>query len=56
VKENPAEEISKLRQQPGDDLFIFSSANLSSTFRQYGLESTYPLAEILALIKYKYQQ
>jgi len=37
VKGNMAEEISKLKQQPGKDLIIFGSANLAATFIQHGL-------------------
>ncbi|MDA4131009.1 MAG: dihydrofolate reductase family protein [Thaumarchaeota archaeon] len=37
VKENAEEEVTRLKQEPGKDLFIFGSANLSSTFLQGGL-------------------
>ena len=37
VKENIAEEIAKLKQQPGKDLIIFGSSDLAVTFIQYGL-------------------
>ena len=37
VKENAGEEVTKLKQQPGKDLFIFGAANLSSTFLAEGL-------------------
>lgn len=37
VKENIAEEISQLRQQPGRDLAIFGSANLAMSLLQMGL-------------------
>jgi dihydrofolate reductase len=37
VKENIAEEISKLKQQPGRDLAIFGSANLTMSLLQMGL-------------------
>lgn len=37
VKENIAEEISNLKQQPGKDLAIFGSSDLALTFIQYGL-------------------
>ncbi|MGI0079821.1 MAG: dihydrofolate reductase family protein [Nitrososphaerales archaeon] len=43
VKENAAEEVGKLKQQPGEDLFIFGSANLSSTFMKHGLVDEYRL-------------
>jgi dihydrofolate reductase len=37
VKENPEEEVAKLKGQPGKDLFIFGSANLSATLLRHGL-------------------
>ena len=43
VRENAAEEITKLKQQSGKDLFIFGSANLSSTLMQHGLIDEYRL-------------
>jgi len=41
IKENIAEEIKKLKQQPGKDLMIMGSANLSSTLRQLNLIDEY---------------
>ena len=41
VKENIAEEISKLKQQPGRDLFLFGSADLAATLTQLGLIDEY---------------
>ena len=41
VKENIAGEISKLKQQPGRDLFIFGSADLASTLTELGLIDEY---------------
>ena len=43
VKENAVEEVAKLKEQPGKDLFIFGSANLSSTFTKEGLVDEYRL-------------
>ena len=37
IKDNIAEEISKLKQQPGKDLALFGSANLLSTLIQMDL-------------------
>jgi dihydrofolate reductase len=37
IKENIAEEISKLKQQPGKDLVIFGSPGLAQTFMQLDL-------------------
>ncbi len=41
VKENIAEEISKMKQQPGKDLVLFAGADIASTFRQLGLIDEY---------------
>lgn len=41
VKENIAEEISKLKQQPGKDLLLFGSADMASTLTQLGLIDEY---------------
>ncbi len=43
VKENAAEEVAQLKQQPGKDLFIFGSANFSTTLTQHGLIDEYRL-------------
>ena len=37
VKENAAEEITRLKQQPGKDLSIFGSANLAASFIPAGV-------------------
>lgn len=41
VKENIAEEVLKLKQQPGKDMFIFGSSDLSITFIKQGLIDEY---------------
>ena len=41
VKENIAEEISKIKQQPGKDMVIFGSGSIVSTFMQHGLIDEY---------------
>jgi dihydrofolate reductase len=41
VKENAPEEVSKLKQQPGGDIFVFGSANFLSTLMQHGLVDEY---------------
>jgi len=41
VKGNVAEEISKLKQQPGKDLLLFGSADLASTLTNLGLIDEY---------------
>ncbi len=41
VKENIAEEIARLKRQPGKDLAIFGSADLASTFMRLGLIDEY---------------
>lgn len=43
VSENAPDEVSKLKGQPGKDLYIFGSADLASTFTQYGLIDEYRL-------------
>ncbi len=43
VKENAEQEVARLKQQSGKDLFIFGSANLSSTLTQHGLIDEYRL-------------
>jgi dihydrofolate reductase len=43
VKENAEQEVAKLKEQPGKDLFIFGSANLSSTLTQHRLIDEYRL-------------
>jgi dihydrofolate reductase len=37
IKDNVAEEITRLKQQPGKDLAIFGSANLTASLMQMGL-------------------
>jgi dihydrofolate reductase len=37
IKDNVAEEIARLKQQPGKDLAIFGSANLTASLMQMGL-------------------
>jgi dihydrofolate reductase len=41
VKENIAEEISKIKQQPGKDVVIFGSGSIVSTLMQLGLIDEY---------------
>lgn len=43
VKANAEEEVAQLKKQPGKDLFIFGSANLSATLTQRGLIDEYRL-------------
>jgi len=43
VKGNAAEEVAKLKEQNGKDLFIFGSANLSSTLMRHHLIDEYRL-------------
>lgn len=43
VKDSAAEEVVRLKQEPGKDLFIFGSANLSSTLTPHGLIDEYRL-------------
>ena len=41
VKENIAEEISKMKEQSGKDMVIFGSGSIVSTFMQHGLIDQY---------------
>jgi dihydrofolate reductase len=43
IKDNIAEEVLKLKQQPGKDLVIFGSPGLTHTFMQLGLIDEYRL-------------
>jgi dihydrofolate reductase len=43
IKDNIAEEVSKLKQEPGKDLVIFGSPGLAHTFMQMGLIDEYQL-------------
>jgi dihydrofolate reductase len=43
VKANAEEEVARLKQQPGKDILIFGSANLSATLMQHGLIDEYRL-------------
>lgn len=43
VRGSAEEEVPKLKQQPGKDLYIFGSANLSSTLTRHGLIDEYRL-------------
>lgn len=44
VTENTVEEVAKLKRQPGKDLYVFGSANLSSTLLAHGLFDEIDLA------------
>lgn len=44
VKGDAAEEVARLKREPGKDLFIFGSASLSSTLTRHGLIDEYRLA------------
>ncbi len=43
IKANVAEEVSKLKQQPGQDILIYGSSDLAHTLRQEGLIDEYRL-------------
>lgn len=43
VRDDVVEEVSRLKQEEGKDIFIFGSANLSSTFTQHNLIDEYRL-------------
>jgi dihydrofolate reductase len=44
VKENVAEAVLQLKQQPGGDIFVFGSADFSATLMQHGLVDEYRFA------------
>jgi dihydrofolate reductase len=50
VKENAEEEVVKLKQQPGKDLFIFGSADLSSMLIRHGLIDEIRLAVVPVIL------
>lgn len=41
VKGDAAEELTKIKQQPGKDLFVFGSADLAGSFSEHGLIDEY---------------
>jgi dihydrofolate reductase len=41
IRENIAEEIAKLKQQPGKNMMIFGSPSIAQTFMQLGLIDEY---------------
>ena len=43
VKNNEAEEVTRLKEQPGGDMVIYGSANLVQNFTQLGLIDEYQL-------------
>jgi len=43
IRDNVADEIAKLKQQPGKDLMMFGGANLASTLMKLGLFDEYRL-------------
>ncbi len=50
VKDNVAEEVAKLKQQPGKDLYVFGSADLSSTLVRHNLFDEYRLGLVPVLL------
>ena len=50
IRDNGAEEVAKLKQQPGKDLFVFGSANLSSSFIQNSLFDEYRLCVVPVIL------
>lgn len=43
VKDNIAEEVAKLKQEPGKDMLLFGGAGIAQTFVQLGLVDEYSL-------------
>jgi dihydrofolate reductase len=50
IKENAVEEVIRLKREPGKDLFIFGSADLSSAFMQHGLIDEYRLGVVPVIL------
>ena len=50
IKENIAEEISKMKQQPGKDLMLQCGTGLVSTFTQSGLIDEYRIGVVLIIL------
>lgn len=50
VKDHVEQEVAKLKQRPGKDVYIFGSAALSSTLMQHGLIDEYRLALVPVLL------
>lgn len=46
VKDRAEEEVARLKQQPGKDILVFGSAELSSTLMQHGLIDEYRLCVV----------
>jgi dihydrofolate reductase len=46
VKDNAAEAVAQWKQQPGKDMLIFGSANLSATLTEHGLIDEYRLCVV----------
>jgi dihydrofolate reductase len=44
LQENVPQEVARLKEQPGNDIFVFGSANLSSTLMSHGLFDEYRIA------------
>jgi dihydrofolate reductase len=43
IRDNIAEEITKLKQEPGKDLVLFGGADIANTFMRLGLIDEYRL-------------
>lgn len=43
VRDNALQEVTRLKEQPGKDMYIFGSANLCATFTEHGLIDEYRL-------------
>jgi dihydrofolate reductase len=50
VRDHAEEQVAKLRQQTGEDVYIFGSAELSSTLMQHGLIDEYRLALVPVIL------
>jgi dihydrofolate reductase len=50
VKDEAVDEIARLKQQPGKDMFVFGSANLSASLTEHGLFDEYHLCVVPVLL------
>jgi dihydrofolate reductase len=50
IKGNVAEEVSRLKQQPGKDILVFGSGDLVNTLMQHGLIDEYRLMDFPVVV------
>lgn len=50
VREDPVQAVEALKRQPGNDVFVFGSADLSATLMQHGLFDEYRLCVVPVML------